>query len=186
MLQLPPKEIGQGKPMSGNHALSIIYRNPADLKLDPDSPRLHSRKQIRQIARSIEAFGFIAPVLIDAQGKQLAGHGRLLAAQCLGMTRIPTIMIEHLSESQIRAFMIADNRLTENAAWGEQLLAEQLKTLSELDLNSSVEVTRFEMCEIDVMVERLAPAHDARKTPATLCPKYPKISRSAAVVASGQ
>jgi DNA modification methylase len=161
--------------------LAIEYTPIEALRLDPRNPRQHSPKQIRQIAVSIDTFGFIVPVLVDALGMLLAGHGRLLAAQSLGMTQVPTIMIEHLNESQIRAFMIADNRLTENAEWDQQLLAEQLKTLSDLDLNFSVEVTGFEMGEIDVMVEGLAPAHDGQEDPADSLPEIPEnfqVSRS--------
>src|SRR5438094_5667298 len=157
--------------------LSIMYRNVNDLKLDPGNPRLHSPKQIRQIARSIEAFGFNMPVLINADGQLIAGHGRVLAAQLLGMTRVPTIMLEHLSETQIRGFMIADNRLTDNSEWDEQLLAEQLKALSVLDLDFSIEVTGFEMGEIDVFIEGLAPAMDDSQDPADSIPETPASVR---------
>ncbi len=147
------------------------------MKLDPCNPRFHSKKQIQQIALSIQPFGFIVPILIDAQGKLLAGHGRMLAAHSLGLTQIPTIMVDHFTEHQVCAFMIADNRLTENAAWDEQLLAEKLKILSEIDLNFSVEVTGFEMGEIDFMVEGLAPAHDAQEDPADAPPEVPENLR---------
>ena len=174
MTQLTQKRADQGKANTTDRPLSIIYRSLTDLKLDPNNARLHTKKQIRQIAQSIETFGFIVPVLIDAQGKLLAGHGRVLAAQSLGMTQVPTIMIEHLIEPQIRAFMIADNRLTENSAWDEQLLAEQLKVLSELELDFSVEVTGFEMTEIDLRIEGLAPGHDGEEDPADTPPELPK------------
>src|SRR5712692_5213484 len=147
-------------------ALSVEYRSLASLRFDPNNPRLHTRKQIRQIARSIETFGFNVPVLIDAQGQLIAGHGRVLAAQLLGMTHVPTIRLEHLTEAQIRAFMIADNRLTENSVWDDRLLAEQLKALSVLELDFSIEVTGFEMGEIDVMIEDLAPANPGKDDPA--------------------
>jgi len=110
-----------------NRSLSVIDRPIADLRLDPRNPRRHIRRQIRQIARSIETFGFNVPVLIDAQGQVIAGHGRVQAAQLLGIAHIPTIQLEHLTGAQTRAFMIADNRLTENSAWNDRLLAEQLK-----------------------------------------------------------
>jgi len=97
--------------------LSIEYRPLASLSLDPQNPRVHSNRQIRQIARSVETFGFNVPVLIDGKGQLIAGHGRVLAAQRLGMTQDPTIMLKNLTEAQIRAFMIADNRLTENSVW---------------------------------------------------------------------
>src|ERR1700687_3345455 len=123
-----------------DRSLSIVDRPVADLSLDPHNPRLHTRNQIRQIARSIETFGFNVPVLIDAQGQLIAGHGRLLAAQLLGITHVPTIVLEHLTEAQIRSFMIADNRLTAHSGWNERLLAEQLKELSTLELDFSIDV----------------------------------------------
>jgi DNA modification methylase len=161
--------------------LSVENRPLSSLRLDPQNPRLHSKKQIRQIASSIKAFGFNAPALIDAQGQLIAGHGRVLAAQLLGMTHVPTIMLEHLSEAQIRAFMIADNRLTENSVWDERLLAEQLKELSALELDFSVDVTGFEMGEIDVMIEDLAPASPGKDDPADAIPDSgtkPQVTRA--------
>ena len=81
--------------------LSTVERPVGDLRLDPNNPRLHTRIQIRQIERSIETFGFNVPVLIDAQGQLIADHGRVLAAKLLGMTHVPTIRLEHLTEVQI-------------------------------------------------------------------------------------
>jgi DNA modification methylase len=137
--------------------VAVVYRRIEELKLAPDNPRTHSRRQIRQIARSIEAFGFNVPVLIDGNLKVIAGHGRVLACRELGVDEIPTILLEHLSEAQARAFRIADNRLTENSVWDERLLAQQLLELSELDLDFSLETTGFEMGEIDLRIEGLAP-----------------------------
>src|SRR6516164_6733976 len=114
--------------------LEVIYRRIDQLKPDPANPRRHSKKQVRQIANSIEAFGFNVPVLIDYNGNVIAGHGRLLAASELGWKQVPTVRLDHLSPAQVRAFRIADNRLTEIAAWDDQLLADQLKELSLLDL----------------------------------------------------
>ena len=71
--------------------VQVIYRPISELKLDPKNPRAHSPRQVRQIARSIETFGFNVPVLIDASGKVIAGHGRILACQLLGHTEVPTI-----------------------------------------------------------------------------------------------
>ena len=107
--------------------LALEYCPLDSLRFDPQNPRLHTKKQVRQIARSIQTFGFNVPVLIDAQGQLIAGHGRVLAAQLLGMTQIATIKLEHLSENQRRAFMIADNRLTENSVWDERLLGSSAK-----------------------------------------------------------
>jgi DNA modification methylase len=87
--------------------------------------------------------------------KVIAGHGRVLACQLLGWSRVPTISLAHLSEAQARAFMISDNRLTENAVWDDRLLAEQLKELSLLELDFELEVTGFEVGEIDLRIEAL-------------------------------
>ena len=73
--------------------LSVVYREVAGLALDPVNPRLHTRRQIQQIARSIEVFGFNVPVLINAERQVIAGHGRVLAARFLGMAQVPTIML---------------------------------------------------------------------------------------------
>src|SRR5258708_26356211 len=113
--------------------LMVVYRPISDLKLDSRNPRAHSPRQKRQIARSIEAFGFLVPVLIDARGRVIAGHGRVLAARLLGLSRVPTITVEHLSDAQARAYLIVDNKLTENGEWDERLLAEQFKALSEVE-----------------------------------------------------
>jgi hypothetical protein len=120
--------------------IQVMYRPIEDLKLDPTNPRVHTRQQLRQIARSIEAFGFNVPVLVDTNLKVIAGHGRILAVKELGWTEIPTIRIDHLSEAQARAYMIADNRLTEIATWDDTLLGEQLKALSEVELDFDLEV----------------------------------------------
>src|SRR5450759_2366339 len=89
--------------------LSITYRSIADLKLDPLNPRLHSKKQIRQIAASIEAFGFNVPILVDGQSTVVAGHGRILACIELGWTEVPVIRLENLTPAQAKAYQIADN-----------------------------------------------------------------------------
>src|ERR1017187_1742240 len=144
------------KPSGGDSGgIRIVFRQIVELELDPRNPRAHSPGQVRQIARSIEAFGFNVPVLIDAKRKVIAGHGRIMACKQLGWTEVPTISLEHLSEAQAKAFMIADNRLTENSVWDDRLLAEQLKELSVLDLDFSLEATGFEMGEIDLRIEGL-------------------------------
>ncbi|MGI8568083.1 MAG: ParB/Srx family N-terminal domain-containing protein [Methylocella sp.] len=94
----------------------------------------------------------------DADFNIIAGHGRLLACQHLGWTEVPTIRIDHLTEAQRRAFMIADNRLTEIAVWDDHLLADQLKELSSVDLDFDIEATGFDMGEIDLRIESLSEA----------------------------
>jgi hypothetical protein len=131
---------------------------------DPKNPRTHSKKQIGQIAQSIKSFGFNVPILIDAEDQIVAGHGRLLAARRLGMASVPTIRIDHLDEAQTRAFMIADNRLTEIGGWDDRLLAEQLKALSDLNLTFDIETTGFDAPQIDLMIASL-PNGGARAIP---------------------
>ncbi len=133
--------------------MSVVYRPLDQLKPDPTNARRHSHKQIRQIADSIRVFGFNVPILVDAELKVIAGHGRLLACRELGRAEVPTINLEHLSPAQARAFMIADNRLTEIASWDDRLLGEQLRELSELNLDFSLEATGFDMAEIDLLIE---------------------------------
>ncbi len=135
--------------------LSIDYVSIERLKPDPKNARQHTAKQIRQIAQSIESFGFNVPVLIDRDLNVIAGHGRLLACKRLGWSEVPTISLEHLSESQRRAFTIADNRLTEIASWDDRLLAEQLQALSSVELDFDIETIGFDMGEIDLRIESL-------------------------------
>src|ERR1700730_16251225 len=156
--------------------LSVVYRRIDDLKPDPANPRLHSKKQIRQIANSIEVFGFIVPSLIDCDGKVIAGHGRLLACRELGITEGPTLRLDHLSPAQARAFMIADNRLTEIASWDDKLLAESLGDLSLLGLDFSIEAIGFEMAEIDLRIASLDEVPDPADDPADAVPELPARS----------
>ncbi len=121
---------------------TIEYVPVFSLHLDPKNARLHSDNQVQQIARSIETFGFNVPVLVDANSQVVAGHGRILACKLLGIADVPVIRLEHLSENQRRAFMLADNRLTENSERNKRLLAEQLLTLSQAELDFSVERLR--------------------------------------------
>jgi len=148
---------GRAKP------LKIIYQQTEELKLDPGNPRVHAKRQIGQIASSIRIFGFNVPVLVDCHGNVVCGHGRLLACRELGMTEVPTLRLDHLTPAQARAFAITDNRLTEIATWDDQLLAQQLKDLSLSGLDFSLEVTGFEMGEIDLRINSLEekPAQDA-------------------------
>jgi DNA modification methylase len=119
------------------------------------NPRTHSKKQLRQIAESIRTFGWTNPILIDDNGVVLAGHGRLAAARSLGIERVPTICLDDMSEAQRRAYILADNKLAENAGWDQELLALELKGLLELELDFDVTATGFEMGEIDVLIDDL-------------------------------
>jgi DNA modification methylase len=130
----------------------VTYKDPADLMPRANNPRTHSKKQIQQIGASIKEFGFINPVLIDGNDGIIAGHGRVEAAKAIGVTDVPVICVDHLTPSQIRAYVIADNRIAENAGWDRALLALELQELS-VDLNFDVTITGFETAEIDLLIE---------------------------------
>src|SRR6266404_55595 len=151
--------------------MSVVYRRIEELKPNPFNPRRHSKKQIRQIADSIKTFGFIVPLLVDADLELIGGHGRWLACPLAGVSEVPTLCLDHLTPAQARAFMIADNRLTEIATWDDRLLAEQLRDLSLEGLDFRLEVTGFEMGEIDLRIASLedTPAQDA--DPADVLPE---------------
>jgi len=151
----------------------IVSRALDQLKPDPNNARQHCKKQIRQIAESIKAFGFNVPILIDRDGNVIAGHGRLLAARELGMTEVPTLCLDHLTRAQARVFMIADNKLTDNSAWDDRLLAQQLKDLSLLGLDFSLELTGFEMAEIDLRIASLEDTPERADDPADAVPDVP-------------
>lgn len=97
--------------------------------------RTHSEEQVAQIAGSIREFGFTNPVLIDASGTIVAGHGRVMAARKLGLETVPCIRLGHLTPTQVRAYVIADNKLALNAGWDEQMLAAELAALKEDDFS---------------------------------------------------
>jgi DNA modification methylase len=150
-----------------------VYCRIDALKPDPANPRRHTRKQVRQIAESIKAFGFNVPILIDRDGNIIAGHGRWLAGREFGITEVPTLCLDHLTPAQARAFMIADNRLTEISVWDDRLLARQLKELSLVGLDFDIEVTGFEMGEIDLWIASLDDPAQAEADPADVVPEIP-------------
>jgi DNA modification methylase len=161
---------GSERNRSSGSRIEIAYRAIAELKLDPNNPRSYSPRQVRQIARSIETFGFNVPVLIDAAGKLIAGHGRVMACQRLGWSEVPTICLDHLTDAQARAFMLADNKLTESSMWDERLLAQQRQELAALELDFSLEVTGFEVGEIDMRIEEFADSSDDEQARANHLP----------------
>jgi DNA modification methylase len=175
-----PKDPPKGSNTQLSASRLTIRHVPADsIRLDPANPREHSDKQVQQIAKSIRVFGFNVPILIDQKRNVVAGHGRLLACRLLGMVEVPTIRLDHLSAHQIRAFMIADNKLTENADWNRQLLADEFKTLSEVELDFSIDATGFETAEIDLIIEGAEPAIEVEDDPDDELPKAagPKVSQ---------
>jgi DNA modification methylase len=150
--------------------LSVQNRSIASLQLDPRHARIHKPRQITQIAKSIETFGFNVPILTDHTGKVIAGHGRVLACKKLGWETIPTIELAHLTPDQAKAFAIADNRLTEISTWDEALLAQSLQELAAAELNFDIEATGFTMGEIDLRIEGSLSPTDDKADPADQLP----------------
>lgn len=159
-------------PMSSQQ---IVLRAPNSLRIKPRSPRVHSKKQIRQIANSIRAAGFIGAIITDETGTVLAGVGRLRAAELLGLRLVPTLMVSDLSDTQKRAFALADNKLTENAGWDRELLVHELTELGALlePLNWDLTLTGFEPTEIDALFADLG---KERPDPADAVPAISELS----------
>lgn len=157
--------------------LSICYLAIDALKLAPRNARTHSEQQINQIADSIRVFGWTNPILIDGSGRIIAGHGRVAAAKRLGLIEVPTIRLADLSPVQLRAYALADNRLAELAGWDRNLLALELGELMTVDLEFDIEVTGFEMPEIDVLLEEAATLDPVDDLP-EIDPAKPVISRT--------
>jgi DNA modification methylase len=143
----------------------IVLRPRSDLRTNPRNARVNPKKQIRQIANSIKAAGFIGAIIVDEDNMVLAGHARLKAAELLDMDPVPTITAAGLSDAQKRAFVLADNKLCENAGWNRELLVKEFGELAPLlgPLNWDLTLTGFEAPEIDALIvdhgtEKLDPA----------------------------
>jgi len=121
------------------------------IKPNARNARTHSKKQIRQIADSITAFGFLVPILIDQGGLIIAGHGRYAAAVLLGLKEVPVIRVEGLSEAKRRALALADNKIAENAGWDRELLATELPALADILIVEGLDlsITGFAPVEVD-------------------------------------
>uniref|UniRef100_UPI001E33F442 ParB/Srx family N-terminal domain-containing protein n=1 Tax=Oceanibium sediminis TaxID=2026339 RepID=UPI001E33F442 len=122
--------------MAGNErgATAVSQRRIEALIPYANNARTHSPRQVDLIAGSIREFGFNNPVLVDGNSGIIAGHGRVLAAQKLGLAEVPVIELAHLSEAQKRAYILADNKLAEQAGWDRDLLALEVADLSELGI----------------------------------------------------
>ena len=136
----------------------------ADLIPYARNTRTHSPEQVAQIAGSIREFGFTNPVLIDAENGIIAGHGRVMAASKLGLAKVPCIRLAHLTETQKRAYIIADNKLALNAGWDEEMLALELGELGDLDFDLSL--IGFDEAELgDLMAETTEGETDPDEVP---------------------
>jgi ParB/Sulfiredoxin domain len=132
----------------------LKWVSPDTLKTNPRNARTHSKKQIRQIADSIRAFGFVVALLVDENGMLVAGHSRLEPAKLLGLSEVPVIVLKGLSEAKKRALLLADNKIAENAGWDRKRLAMELPELTELLVDEALDIsiTGFESVEIDQIV----------------------------------
>lgn len=139
----------------GHNALAIERLAIASLKLPPQALRKHPKRQVAKLAKAISTFGFNAPVLIDDANVIVAGVARVEAAKSLGLVAVPCIRLSHLNDAQIRAFRIADNRISELASWDDEMLGQELKILTNLDLEFDLEATGFDIGEIDLRLETL-------------------------------
>jgi DNA modification methylase len=155
--------------------MNFENRPPHSLRPYPGNARTHSPKQIRQIARSIERFGFNNPVLVDDDDQIIAGHGRVEAAKLLGLKTIPTVRLSHLSEDDKRAYILADNRLAEKAGYDNEMLAIELQHLA--DVGFDVSLIGFEPAEVDIIIEGIG---DESEQPENVVPEKnsgPAVSR---------
>ncbi len=137
----------------------IVERCITSLKPYAGNARTHSKKQIKQIASSITRFGFTNPVLISDAGEIIAGHGRVEAVKSLGWKVVPTLALSHLSETERRAYVLADNKLALNAGWDRDILAIELQAL--IDFDFDVELTGFSLAEIDFVLDEASEADPA-------------------------
>jgi DNA modification methylase len=135
---------------------AIVERAITSLRPYARNARSHSKKQVKQIASSIERFGFTNPVLVSDDGEIIAGHGRVEAAKLLGWKTVPTIALSHLSETERRAYVLADNKLALNAGWDKEILAIELQAL--VDLEFDVELTGFSLAEVDLVLDEAGEA----------------------------
>ncbi|MGC2075482.1 MAG: ParB N-terminal domain-containing protein [Xanthobacteraceae bacterium] len=141
---------GQASGLSQQTKRQIEFIPLAKLTASKANARMHSPKQVGQIAASIQRFGFTVPVLVNGQNQILAGHGRVEAAKLLGLKEVPALRLDYLSATDQCAYAIADNRLAELAEWNRDTLAIELQGL--VELNFAVEVTGFEMGEIELIL----------------------------------
>jgi DNA modification methylase len=155
--------------------MNFENRPTLSLRPYPGNARTHSPKQIKLIARSIERFGFNNPVLVDDDDKIIAGHGRVEAAKLLNMKTVPTVRLSHLSETEKKAYILADNRLAEKAGWDNDLLAIELQGL--VDIGFDVLLTGFEPAEVDIIIEGIGDESEQPENSVPETASGPAVSR---------
>ncbi len=139
--------------------------------------RIHTESQLTKLAASVDRFGFVTPIIIDSHGSIIAGHGRVEAARRLNMTRIPALRIDHLTDAEIRAYRLADNKLAELSAWDEDALRLEFSDLLELDCTFDLETAGFEVAEIDIIMQDTAEVGEDDPGDEVLEPNTVAVSR---------
>src|SRR5258706_942340 len=157
--------------LEASSRLVVTYRPVGDLIPDPRNARTHPKRQIDQIRKSIEAFGFTNPVLADPEGHIIAGHGRLQAARLMGLAELPVITLSGLSETQKRTLRIADNKIALNASWDLEILQLELGELGSIDVDIDLTLTGFSTGEIDVTLTSAVDPDDEVIPPVPLTPR---------------
>lgn len=136
------------------HDARITSRPISELRANPRNARTHSKRQIKLIAESIRAFGFLNPILLDDADTVLAGHGRLAGARMVGLDSVPTLRLSGLSEAERRAYVLADNKIAEEAGWDREMLALELGELAVLLPSEALDLslTGFALGEVDIII----------------------------------
>jgi ParB-like chromosome segregation protein Spo0J len=131
-----------------------IINKPIDLLIPyAKNARVHDEAQIAQIAGSIKEFGFNNPILIDKDNGIIAGHGRVMAARKLGLTEVPTILLDHLNETQRKAYILADNRIAINSTWDNEMLSLELMDIKD---DVSLAMLGFSVDELDALLKEIS------------------------------
>ncbi len=153
--------------MPTSNKLQVVYKEVDDLIPYARNSKIHDETNVNLIAGSIKSFGFNNPVLLDGENGIIAGHGRVLAAKKLGMKTIPTIELQGLSETEKRAYIIADNRLTEKSEWDKDMLGLELADLKALNID--LDSIGFNENEVEELLgaEAEFPEIDDRDAPLT-------------------
>ncbi len=148
------------------------------LKIWEGNARKHSKKQVRKIAESIKSFGFTAPLLIDEDGAILAGHGRYAAAKLLGLDLVPCITLSHLTNEQKRAYVIADNRLSDESVWDYGILAQELSAIKISDPDLDLSLTGFSLPEIETVLKKRERKQEKKEEKANFLHEHIKAQTS--------
>lgn len=156
--------------------LQIKYRKISELKPYPNNARKHPPKQLQKLAANIKAIKFIVPVIIDTQDMILAGHGRIEAAKMAGLKEVPAVLVDHLTEAQKRAFILADNRLAQDSTWDMAKAKEEFEFLEDFEIELGQ--TAFDTTEIDLVLGGEDSADSPEDDIEDLPPEYQPVTRA--------